>query len=64
MQQYQQANGFGSTGLPDSRSLMKMGLGPHPLPAAADPTASKTTADSSSLSIAQPHQSEPAAPQP
>lgn len=63
MQQYQRANGFSSTGLPDSRSLMKMGLGPHPLPAAADP-ASKTTADSSSLSIAQPHQSDPAVPQP
>jgi peptidoglycan hydrolase-like protein with peptidoglycan-binding domain len=32
MKRYQQANGFAVTGLPDSKSLMKMGLGPHPLP--------------------------------
>ena len=32
MTHYQQANGFAVTGLPDSKSLMKMGLGPHPLP--------------------------------
>jgi hypothetical protein len=43
MERYQQDNGFSLTGLPDARSLMKLGLGPHPLPSAADP---KTTADS------------------
>jgi peptidoglycan hydrolase-like protein with peptidoglycan-binding domain len=32
MKQYQQGHGFAPTGLPDSKSLMKMGLGPHPLP--------------------------------
>lgn len=32
MKRYQQRNGFSATGLPDSKSLMKMGLGPHPLP--------------------------------
>ncbi len=32
MARYQTANGFGVTGLPDAKSLMKMGLGPHPLP--------------------------------
>ena len=32
MRHYQQANGFGTTGLPDAKSLMKLGLGPHPLP--------------------------------
>jgi hypothetical protein len=32
MQRYQKANGFPVTGLPDAKSLMKLGLGPHPLP--------------------------------
>ncbi|HEV2498175.1 MAG TPA: peptidoglycan-binding domain-containing protein [Terriglobia bacterium] len=39
MKLYQQQNGFQATGLPDAKSLMKMGLGPHPLPAQADPLA-------------------------
>ena len=43
MERYQQDHGFALTGLPDARSLMKLGLGPHPLPSEADP---KTTADS------------------
>jgi hypothetical protein len=46
MERYQQASGFAATGLPDARSLMKLGLGPHPLPPAADPSAAKTSADS------------------
>jgi peptidoglycan hydrolase-like protein with peptidoglycan-binding domain len=37
MKEYQQHNGFNPTGLPDAKSLMKMGLGPHPLPADVDP---------------------------
>jgi peptidoglycan hydrolase-like protein with peptidoglycan-binding domain len=32
MRQYQSENGFSETGLPDAKSLMKLGLGPHPLP--------------------------------
>lgn len=39
MKRYQQANGFASTGLPDAKSLMKMGLGPHPLPKDVTPVA-------------------------
>lgn len=39
MKQYQQSNGFQRTGLPDAKSLMKMGLGPHPLPSDLDPMA-------------------------
>jgi|SRR5579875_1735631 hypothetical protein len=39
MKRYQQANGFNATGLPDAKSLMKMGLGPHPLPQDVDPLA-------------------------
>jgi peptidoglycan hydrolase-like protein with peptidoglycan-binding domain len=32
MKRYQEGHGFTVTGLPDSKSLMQMGLGPHPLP--------------------------------
>jgi len=46
MKRYQQANGFGVTGLPDSKSLMKMGLGPHPLPPnVATPAAARASLD-------------------
>jgi Putative peptidoglycan binding domain len=38
MSRYQTANGFGATGLPDAKSLMKLGLGPHPLPPQLDKT--------------------------
>ena len=40
MSRFQAANGFGVTGLPDAKSLMKLGLGPHPLPAELDKTPS------------------------
>lgn len=39
MKLYQKQNGFATTGLPDAKSLMKMGLGPHPLPTQVDPLA-------------------------
>lgn len=39
MKRYQQQNGFPATGVPDAKSLMKLGLGPHPLPPDADPVA-------------------------
>jgi peptidoglycan hydrolase-like protein with peptidoglycan-binding domain len=32
MKSYQSNNGFATTGLPDAKSIMKLGLGPHPLP--------------------------------
>jgi peptidoglycan hydrolase-like protein with peptidoglycan-binding domain len=38
MRSYQQANGFAVTGLPEAKALMKLGLGPHPLPEDVDPT--------------------------
>jgi Putative peptidoglycan binding domain len=38
MARYQAQNGFGVTGLPDAKSLMKLGLGPHPLPSELDKT--------------------------
>jgi FtsZ-interacting cell division protein ZipA len=36
MRRYQADNGFPVTGLPEAKSLMKLGLGPHPLPAEFD----------------------------
>jgi hypothetical protein len=54
MRQYQSSNGFQPTGLPDAKSLMKLGLGPHPLPADVDPLAeAKVGASVSSPSIQQ-----------
>lgn len=44
MRRYQTDNGFPATGLPDAKSLMKLGLGPHPLPAELQPTAAQNTA--------------------
>jgi Putative peptidoglycan binding domain len=38
MQRYQTAQGFPATGLPEAKSLMKLGLGSHPLPADLDPS--------------------------
>jgi hypothetical protein len=62
MEKYQQDNHFSSTGLPDARSLMKLGLGPHPLPAAADPAAAKTAADSTLTTSPSPPSVEQARP--
>ncbi len=39
MLRYQTDHGFPATGLPEAKSLMKLGLGPHPLPLNLDPTA-------------------------
>ena len=36
MQRYQTMHGFPGTGLPEARSLMKLGLGSHPLPPELD----------------------------
>jgi peptidoglycan hydrolase-like protein with peptidoglycan-binding domain len=44
MKRYQGQRGFAVTGLPDSKSLMEMGLGPHPLPSdVATPAATKAS---------------------
>jgi peptidoglycan hydrolase-like protein with peptidoglycan-binding domain len=36
MRRYQADHGFPVTGLPEAKSLMKLGLGPHPLPPDVD----------------------------
>jgi peptidoglycan hydrolase-like protein with peptidoglycan-binding domain len=46
MRRYQQENGFPDTGLPEAKSLMKLGLGPHPLPEELDSTAQAAPAAS------------------
>ncbi len=48
MRSFQHANGFPETGLPEAKSLMKLGLGPHPLPEELDPNA-QASATSQSL---------------
>ena len=48
MQRYQSDHGFSATGLPEAKSLMKLGLGPHPLPPAVDPTLTRASADNPS----------------
>jgi peptidoglycan hydrolase-like protein with peptidoglycan-binding domain len=51
MRSFQHAHGFPETGLPEAKSLMKLGLGPHPLPEDLDPTA-QASANPQSLSTA------------
>lgn len=55
MARYQAANGFGVTGLPDAKSLMKLGLGPHALPSEL----SKTPRTASPIDPATPATSNP-----
>lgn len=43
MARYQESNGFGVTGQPDAKSLMKLGLGPHPLPSELDKSKALST---------------------
>jgi peptidoglycan hydrolase-like protein with peptidoglycan-binding domain len=38
MLRYQTDHGFPATGLPEAKTLMKLGLGPHPLPEELDPS--------------------------
>jgi peptidoglycan hydrolase-like protein with peptidoglycan-binding domain len=53
MHRYQADHGFPATGLPEAKSLMKLGLGPHPLPEDCDPTA-QARARAGSDALAQP----------
>jgi peptidoglycan hydrolase-like protein with peptidoglycan-binding domain len=38
MRRYQADHGFPATGLPEAKSLMRLGLGPHPLPEDVEPS--------------------------
>jgi len=61
MRRYQQDHGFPDTGLPEAKSLMKLGLGPHPLPEELDSTAQAGAASAplSGASEAAPPTSDP-----
>jgi len=67
MRRYQTAHGYPVTGLPEAKSLMKLGLGPHPLPADLD-TSSATTPGAATASqpppSAEAHQPPASNPQP
>jgi peptidoglycan hydrolase-like protein with peptidoglycan-binding domain len=56
MLRFQQDHGFPGTGLPEAKSLMKLGLGPHPLPDELDSTAQ--------AGAPPPHQPESGSPTP
>lgn len=58
MRRYQADHGFPTTGLPEAKSLMKLGLGPHPLPEDCDPVA-QAQARASGDVPAQPPSSSP-----
>jgi len=71
MRRYQADNGFPVTGLPEAKSLMKLGLGPHPLPPELDTSnvakAGTTNGNSEATPnapAAQPNSPPPAIPQP
>jgi len=54
MRRYQADNGFPVTGLPEAKSLMKLGLGPHPLPSELD-TSNVAKADANGNAAATPN---------
>jgi len=65
MRRYQADHGFPTTGMPEAKSLLKLGLGPHPLPPEADPlvqaqsltegpTATRSTAGEANQAISTP----------
>jgi peptidoglycan hydrolase-like protein with peptidoglycan-binding domain len=55
MRRYQVDHGFPATGRPEAKSLMKLGLGPHPLAEELDSSsAAKTSPDTASHAPATP----------
>jgi len=63
MRRYQANHGFPVTGLPEAKSLMKLGLGPHPLPPDVDSTpGAKASGDTVSSTPTAPTTSDTPAP--
>lgn len=61
MRRFQADHGFPATGLPEAKSLMKLGLGPHPLPPDLDPG---VTAQANASATTDSSTSPPPSPQP
>jgi hypothetical protein len=69
MRRYQADHGFPVTGLPEAKSLMKLGLGPHPLPADLDSSGgasndAKATVETDGSTPVPPTTSDTPAPEP
>jgi len=65
MRRYQADHGFPATGLPEAKSLMKLGLGPHPLAEELDSSsAAKTSPGTAAGTAGAPEAPSPATPQP
>jgi peptidoglycan hydrolase-like protein with peptidoglycan-binding domain len=66
MRRYQADHNFPTTGMPEAKSLLKLGLGSHPLPPEVDPSAQTQTQPSTeapgetTLPVPDPHQAVPA----
>ena len=59
MLRFQQEHGFPATGLPEAKSLMKLGLGPHPLPEDVDPSVAARASVDASPKAAAPTSDDP-----
>ncbi len=59
MRSFQQANGFDATGLPEAKTLMKLGLGPHPLPPGLASAPAESSSSSNSPSGGDPPPKQP-----
>jgi peptidoglycan hydrolase-like protein with peptidoglycan-binding domain len=64
MRRFQNDHGFPGTGLPEAKSLMKLGLGPHPLPVDLDPSAAAKASGDSTAAKASPATPSTLAPDP
>ena len=62
MLHYQTDHGFPATGLPEAKSLMKLGLGPHPLPAQFDTPVARAITPEAVKADSAPEQTAPQAP--
>jgi len=63
MLSYQKDHGFPATGLPEAKSLMKLGLGPHPLPPELDPGLTRASAPDAAKGAPPTEPTEPPASQ-
>jgi peptidoglycan hydrolase-like protein with peptidoglycan-binding domain len=62
MRRYQAEHGFLTTGLPEAKSLMKLGLGPHPLPADVDSSSGARAGADAVSNTASPPNTPPSPP--